>query len=168
MPAQPRDARLRIPSFTPPTHAAVGDLAKDIIFILRAVTVRRAVSDSVIAFPLARWRGGVITPINIIRHVITVSGSLDEPGHTAHPVSTATEHDPDMIDFEEAVITWSGNVPTEFAHLELDFNGQSWRVYQGVILKAVLTRQGGHTETLFDLTFGVLFDPALPGLREWS
>ncbi len=176
MSAQLRDVRLRIPSFTSLPHTGAGDASKDLIFVLRCDKIRRRVSDSVIAFPNPRWRGGVVVPLNTVKYEITVTGSAYDGGHTDHPVTAATEHDPDMIDLEEAVIGWNGAAPggpiagpNKLVHLETDFNGTSWRIYQGLILKATLVRMAGHTESLFEITFGVLFETTTyPGIREWS
>ena len=81
-----------------------------------------------------------------------------------------------MIDLEEAVIAWNGAAPggpikgpNALVHLETDFDGANWRIYQGLILKATLVRMGGHTESLFEIVFGVLFESiTYPGIREWS
>ena len=175
MSAQTRDARLRIPSFTAPPFAPTGDNNKDLIFILRTETVQIDVSDSVIAIPLPNWRGGVMVPLTIIKHQITITGVVYDRGHTAHPVATLTEHDPDMVDLEEAAVTWSGQAPggpiegpNDLVHLETEFNGNTWRTYQGVILSLTLSRDAAHTEITFALTFGVLFDArTFPGIREW-
>lgn len=171
-----RAVRLRMPSFTSIPFTGSGDTGKDLIFILRCDKIRRLVSDGVIAFPNPRWRGGVIAPLNTIQYQITLTGSTYERGHVDHPVTTATEHDPDLIDLEEAIIAWNGAAPggpiegpNALVHLETDFNGNIWRIYQGLILKATLVRMAGHTEALFEITFGVLFEATTyPGIREWS
>ncbi len=182
MPAQPRHVRLRIPSFTSPPNSDSSDDGKDIIFELLVDTLKREISDSVIAFPLAFWHGGVAVPLNIIKYMITIAGVVTENDHTAHAVTTATAHSPDFIDMEEAIISWSGNAPKQLVHLEVgppntgpslavpSFTGvNDWRTYQGVILKASLTRNAGHLAIEYELIFGVLFDPtSLPGLREWA
>jgi hypothetical protein len=166
-----RDVRLRIPSFTAPSTAPSGDDGKDLIFLLQCDRINKDISDGVIAIALPDWRGGAIAPLLIVKEQITLVGAVYERQHTvgSHPVSSAVEHDPDMIDLEEAVVTWSGSAPVQLVHLETDFNGSAWRTYQGVILQCTLNREAARTKVDFKLVFGVLFEPsARPGLREWS
>lgn len=176
IPASRVEARLRIPSYAALTNAPAGDDSKDLIFALRCSEIRYDVSDSVLMFPLPFFHGGVIVPLLIVKETITLIGVTYDGGHVAHPYAgAAATHDPDFIDLEEAVVTWGNDAPSQLVHLETEFGsptgsgGSTFRVYEGVILQAVLVRNAGKFESEFSIQFGVLFDASVrPGLREWS
>lgn len=169
MPAQTFDARLRITSFTAPALAGTGDNGKDLIFDLKCSRVQRDLSDSVRTLVMPRLRGGVTVPMTTVAYTIALTGVVDERGHSDHAVSSGVAHEPDMVDLEEAAVSWNLEAPGQLVHLELDYNGQSWRVYQGLIQQLTMVREAGRSEVDFILVFTVLWDPETnPGIREWA
>lgn len=175
-----RSARLRIPSYTSIKGGSSSDDGKNIILNLNLTRVQRDISDGAMILNFASFNETSLN-FSILRYAITINGVIEETAaaHTAHAVSTGTEHEPDWIDLEEAAITFNnaakpGGSLDEVPSLELNYGefGDEWRVYKGVIQSLEMVRREGVTQVDFTLVFNVVYkgtDPSpVPTLRQWS
>ncbi len=161
------DARIRINTYQP-IPLGLGGSATDIIFRLKVSRIQKDISDGTTVLALPAFLTSTLG-FSIIRFMITLDGVIVEDGsHSAHPVSTSTEHDPDWIDMEEMAIMWNNDVGDTLPQLEIQHSGADWRTYKGVIQQVTLHKRAGHRQVDFKLVFGVVWSSDNPTLREWS
>lgn len=189
MPSPVLSARLRIPRYRAYAQARdnlpVLSTGPDLIFRLQVERIQKEIRDQarILVFPSFESE-----PLSffMIQFVIKLHCRIPEDGtHTAHPLTTSVEHDPDWVDLEEASVLWNNGAQTQapdndYPQLELQYGENydvsvspapaldDWRVYKGVILELVLTKQAGFRMNRFELLFGVAWTSTLPGLREWA
>ncbi len=171
-----RAVRLRIPSYLAIDGASATDTGKDLIFILQVSRVQRDITDGGMVLNFAGLNNASLD-FSILRYVITLNGYIEQTplAHTAHPLLTGVEHAPDWIDMEEAALTFNnqakpGGVLATIPSLELNYGtqGDTFRVYKGVIQSLEMVRREGKTQVVFTLVFAVVWSDTDPTLREWA
>ncbi len=174
MPSPTRDARLRIPSYTVIPEGLLDSTAKDLIFSLKVHRIQKDITDG--ADVLVYYsRNSIPLSFSIIRFVITIEGVVLEDGsHVDHPLTTATEHQPDYVDMEEAALLWNNAATPDgdldlMPQLEIEHGAAgAFRIYKGLIREMELVRETGRSEVDFKMVFDVAWSESNPTLREWS
>ena len=164
-----RNARLRITQYTPIPDGPGGDATKELILRLKVSRVQKDISDSAVAVVLAQFKALPLA-FSQVRFMITIEGVVtDDISHSAHPLADGVEHDPDLVDLEEACITWNNNAPTVLPILEIEHDGNSFRTYAGVIAGFEWTKVASKAEIRYKMQFAVVWSPTdFPGIREWG
>ena len=167
-----RNARLRINPYKPLTAGA--DATKDLIMRLKVSRIQKDISDGAMVIQHADQFQSTGLSFQIVRYTITIDGVLLEDNtHSAHPLTTATEHDPDFVDFEEMLVMWNNDFGIDdfstYPTLEIEHDGiNGFRTYVGVIQGGELVQRANRIEVGFKLRFGVTWDAkSSPGIREW-
>ena len=168
-----RNARIRVSPYKPLTAGA--DATKDLIVRLKASRIQKDISDGAQVLQHADQFQSTGLSFQIVQYVITLEGVLTEDNaHSAHPLTTATEHDPDYVDLEELLVLWNNDFDIDdfstYPRLEIEHNGvDGFRTYVGVIQGGEVIQRAGHAEVSFKIRFGVTWDAKdNPGLREWN
>ena len=167
-----RNARLRINPYKPLTAGA--DATKDLIVRLKVGRIQKDISDGAMVIQHADQFQSTGLSFQIVQYVITLDGVLvEDNSHTAHPLTTSVEHDPDFVDLEEILVMWNNDFDVDdfstYPTLEIEHDGvNGFRSYVGVIQGGELVQRAGHSEVSFKLRFGVTWDAKdNPGIREW-
>ena len=172
-----RNARIRVNPYVPikdPDGVAYvgGDATKELIFNLKVSRVQKDISDGATVVNVAGF-SALPLDFSIIRFMITIDGVvLDDVAHDSqsntHPLTTATEHEPDFVDLEEACITWNNGAPDVFPILDIEHDGDGFRSYPGLFMGFEFTKRASAAEIAYKIQFAVVWSPTTPTLREWS
>ncbi len=164
-----RNARIRVNPYAPITDGPGGDATKELVFRLKISRIQKDITDGASVVNVAGF-SALPLDFSIIRFIITLDGVVqDDKNHTAHPLSDGVEHDPDLVDLEEACITWNNGAPDVLPILDIEHDGDGFRSYKGLFMGFEFTKRASVSEISFKIQFAVIWDAAdSPGLREWS